>query len=203
MRIASRDATARILAVEPRSVARDDRRVRDVLRHLVAIVVFPVTMAALVPWWLLRDATPAAWPVPTVALVAGGGLLLAAGLVVLVTTIGLFARVGKGTLAPFDPPRHLVVAGVYRHVRNPMLSGVCFILLGEALLFASPALLGWFAIFTAIQLVYVRLVEEPGLERRFGEPYREYRRQVPAWIPRLRPWRGAPSAPGPTPHAID
>jgi protein-S-isoprenylcysteine O-methyltransferase Ste14 len=177
--------------------------VRVILRHLVAIVLFPLTMAGLVPWWLLRDATPAAWPIPQLALIIGGGLLFAAGLALLVTTIGLFARVGQGTLAPFDPPRHLVVHGVYRHVRNPMLSGVGAILLGEALLFASRSILVWFAIFTAIQLVYIRFVEEPGLERRFGEPYREYKRHVRAWIPRLRPWRGEPSAASVTPHAID
>jgi len=182
---------------------RDDRRVREFLRHLLAVVVFPLTMTALVPWWLLRAATPAAWPIPRVALLAGGALFCAGGLALLVTTIGWFARVGKGTLAPFDPPRHLVLRGVYRHVRNPMISGVAFILLGEAMLFASPSVLSWFAIFSAIQLVYIRFVEEPGLERRFGEPYREYKLHVRAWIPRLRPWRGDPSGPGPTPHAID
>ena len=176
---------------------------RDVVRHLIAIVVFPLTMAGLVPWWLVRGATPAVWPLPTVALIIGGGLIFACGLVLLVTTIGLFAKIGKGTLAPFDPPRHLVVEGVYRHVRNPMISGVSFILLGEALLFASPSVLIWYAIFVAIQLVYIRFVEEPGLEDRFGEPYREYKRHVRAWIPRVKPWLGDPSAPGPTPHAID
>ena len=76
------------------------------------------------------------------------------------------------------------------------------LLLGLAAL-AVVVVLSWFAIFSAIQLVYIRFVEEPGLERRFGEPYREYKLHVRAWIPRLRPWRGDPSGPGPTPHAID
>ena len=82
----------------------------------------------------------------------------------------------------------LVILGPYRHVRNPMISGVLAILLGEAAAFGSLALLLWFAAVFAVNAVYMPLVEEPGLRRRFGEEYDAYRANVPRWMPRLRPW---------------
>jgi protein-S-isoprenylcysteine O-methyltransferase Ste14 len=98
----------------------------------------------------------------------------------------LFARVGEGTLAPWDPTRKLVVRGPYRHVRNPMITGVLAILLGEAALFGSWPLLVWAFGFFALNAIYMPLVEEPGLVRRFGDDYVRYRRNVPRWLPRLR-----------------
>ncbi|HEX2204566.1 MAG TPA: isoprenylcysteine carboxylmethyltransferase family protein [Longimicrobium sp.] len=103
-------------------------------------------------------------------------------------TVRHFATRGRGTLAPWDPPARLVVAGVYRHVRNPMITDVGLVLLGETLALRSPALLAWTLFFSALNATYIPLVEEPGLERRFGEPYRVYRRHVPRWIPRRTPW---------------
>jgi protein-S-isoprenylcysteine O-methyltransferase Ste14 len=85
-----------------------------------------------------------------------------------------------------------VVRGVYRHVRNPMISGVLFVLLGEALLTASRPLFGWFLSFALINAIYIPLLEEPGLVHRFGDGYRIYKRHVPRWIPRLTPWDGEP-----------
>jgi protein-S-isoprenylcysteine O-methyltransferase Ste14 len=105
-------------------------------------------------------------------------------------TIALFHREGGGTLAPFDSPRRLVLRGVYRHVRNPMISGVFSILLGEAVLLGSRVLLVWFLAFVLLNLLYVPLVEEPGLERRFGDDYRLYKRHVRRWIPSRKPWQG-------------
>jgi protein-S-isoprenylcysteine O-methyltransferase Ste14 len=103
-------------------------------------------------------------------------------------TISLFANVGEGTLAPWDPPRNLVARGVYRYVRNPMISGVIFILLGEAILLGSLPVLVWFLIGFAVNAIYIPLIEEKRLERRFGDEYLAYKRNVPRWIPRLRPW---------------
>ena len=103
-------------------------------------------------------------------------------------TIALFATAGDGTLAPWDPTSRLVVRGPYRRVRNPMISGVLCILLGEALLFTSTALLAWSALFLAINAIWFPLVEEPGLRQRFGADYEAYRAAVPRWLPRLRPW---------------
>jgi protein-S-isoprenylcysteine O-methyltransferase Ste14 len=161
---------------------------------LRAILILPVNVMIVVPaliLWLTASgpyagtlagvATPHFW----IAF-----LLILLGLVLGNATTRLFVRRGEGTPAPWDPPRRLVVRGVYRHVRNPMISGVIAVLLGEALLFQSLPLLGWAALFAAVNLIYIPFWEEPGLERRFGEDYRLYRRSVPRWIPRLRPWRG-------------
>ena len=76
----------------------------------------------------------------------------------------LFARVGKGTLAPWDATQRLVVVGPYRYVRNPMISGVLAILLGETLAFWSAPLLAWFAAVFAVNAIYMPLVEEPGAQ---------------------------------------
>ena len=95
---------------------------------------------------------------------------------------------GKGTLAPWDPPRRLVVRGPYAYVRNPMISGVVFVLFGEALLLLSRPHLEWALLFLLINAVYIPLLEEPLLRERFGDEYREYSRHVPRLMPRLTPW---------------
>jgi protein-S-isoprenylcysteine O-methyltransferase Ste14 len=105
-----------------------------------------------------------------------------------VQTVSLFARVGEGTLAPWDPTSKLVVRGPYRRVRNPMISGVLFVLLGEAAILGAPALLIWAAAFLAVNAAYMPLFEEPGLRRRFGEDYDVYKANVPRWLPRVTPW---------------
>jgi protein-S-isoprenylcysteine O-methyltransferase Ste14 len=117
-----------------------------------------------------------------------GLLPLAVGLTLVARTVALFARVGRGTLAPWDPTSRLVVRGPYRYVRNPMISGVLFVLVGEALLFGSPAIAVEAACVFLVNAVYFPLVEEPGLAQRFGDEYERYRANVPRWIPRLRAW---------------
>ena len=149
------------------------------LRHLVAIVVLPGTVTVLIPALLLDDTALAPWP-----LAALGAVLLAAGVGTIGWTVSLFAGVGKGTLAPWDPPRRLVVRGPYRHVRNPMISGVLTVLLGEAALFGSVAVLIWAGVVFSINAVYFVAVEEPDLRQRFGAEYDAYAARVPRWIPR-------------------
>ena len=156
-----------------------------VLRHLLAIGLLPGVVAGLIPALLVDG--PASGPLAVL-----GGVVVALGLVLIVQTVALFATAGDGTLAPWDPTARLVVRGPYRRVRNPMISGVLCVLLGEALLFGSPAVLAWFAIVFAINAVYFPLVEEPGLRERFGADYDAYRAAVPRWLPRLRPWHPAP-----------
>jgi protein-S-isoprenylcysteine O-methyltransferase Ste14 len=116
-----------------------------------------------------------------------GGALLLAGLGLVAWTVKLFATEGRGTLAPWQPTAKLVVRGPYRHVRNPMITGVALILGGEALFFQSLALAILLAVFVGVNAIYFPLVEEPGLSRRFGAEYDDYRRRVPRWVPRLRP----------------
>ena len=154
------------------------------LRHLLAIGLLPGMVAGVVPALILAGDELAAWP-----LIVLGGAMLALGLALIVQTVALFATVGKGTLAPWDPTARLVVRGPYRRVRNPMISGVLCVLLGEALLFGSIAVLAWFAFVFALNAVWFPLVEEPGLRRRFGADYEAYRAAVPRWLPRLRPWQ--------------
>ena len=95
-----------------------------------------------------------------------------------------FRARGAGTLAPWDPTQRLVAVGPYRFVRNPMISSVATVLAGLALVTGSWVLALWFLIFVAFNFAYFVLVEEPGLESRFGDPYREYKARVPRWIPR-------------------
>ena len=160
-----------------------------VLRHLLAVLLLPVVMAVVVPYWLLTrfELIDTRWS-PTSALAwpmrALGAIALLVGSLLFSWCVSLFARVGRGTLAPWDPTQRLVAAGPYRYVRNPMISGVAAVLAGEALLTGSRILALWLTVFAAVNYAYFVLVEEPGLERRFGAPYREYKARVPRWIPR-------------------
>src|SRR5678816_518157 len=95
-----------------------------------------------------------------------------------------FIRRGRGTPAPYDPPRRLVVAGLYRHVRNPQYIGVVLVVLGEALFFGSFVLLGYVAFFMVGYHLFVRFYEEPTLTRLFGEDYTRYCAAVPRWVPK-------------------
>ena len=163
------------------------------LRHLAALLVLPGVGTLVVPAVIvyMTESVDIGWglPFPLSALpVLTGCALIGLGLTLMHRTISLFASAGGGTLAPWDPTRRLVVRGPYRHVRNPMISGVLAVLLGEAALFGSLALLAWFAVVLAVNAVYLPLVEEPGLRRRFGAGYDAYREHVPRWLPRLRPW---------------
>jgi protein-S-isoprenylcysteine O-methyltransferase Ste14 len=168
-----------------------------VVRHLLAILALPTVVAIVVPAALLRgeERWSIGWslPPPLDLLPPLVGLSLGAcGLALVVATIATFATSGEGTLAPWDPPRRLVVCGAYRHVRNPMLAGVVCVLAAEAVFFGSRRLAQWCLAFLVSNLLYVPLVEEPGLERRFGPEYRAYKQSVPRWIPRLRPWQHPP-----------
>jgi protein-S-isoprenylcysteine O-methyltransferase Ste14 len=97
---------------------------------------------------------------------------------------------GKGTLAPWDPPKNLVVVGLYCHVRNPMYVGVLTLVAGWAVVFESP-LLVLYALILAIGFhIRVLKYEEPWLASQFGNDWREYSKAVRRWIPRFRPWQG-------------
>lgn len=162
------------------------------IRHLLAILLLPFMVAAVIPRWLLRG-YPARWSggrVLDLLATIDGAIFLAVGLALFAWCLTLFARVGRGTLAPWDPTQRLVAVGPYRHVRNPMICGVLLMVAGQALLFRSPAVAAWAGAFLVINQCYFLLSEEPGLERRFGESYRVYRANVPRWLPRLRPWLG-------------
>jgi len=113
-----------------------------------------------------------------------GMLVAAIGAAVALWCVFAFALIGKGTPAPFDPPRRLVAAGPYRFVRNPMYLGAGVALFGAALFYQSPILAGYAAGFLLVCHVFVLAYEEPTLKRLFGSDYDEYRRRVHRWIPR-------------------
>ena len=161
-------------------------------RHVLSIALLPFTVAVLVPLWLARsnDISPAVGTtVPQIFGQVVGVLLLVVGLLLFSTSLRRFATDGEGTLAPWDPPRRLVVRGPYRYVRNPMISGVVSVLFGEALVLLSRPHFVWALIFLGVNFIYIPLLEETGLRLRFGDSYVEYCRHVPRLIPRLRPWQ--------------
>lgn len=163
-------------------------------RHARAILLLPgnvnVTIPALV--LVLVEGPRIGWGLDGVAGVAVAALglaLICAGFSMWLWTVVLFDRVGRGTLATWDPTSRLVVTGPYCHVRNPMISGVAVLLSGEAVFFGSPWIGLWAAIFVTVNHLYFVFAEEPGLERRFGAEYVSYREAVPRWVPRRSPWR--------------
>lgn len=165
----------------------------DFLRHLEAIIVLPGMMTVVIPASIviLTGDVNVGWRLasPLNVIVVGLGLaLILLGLVVLYSTISLFAIVGEGTLAPWMPTQKLVVHGLYRYMRHPMISGVFVLLLGEAVLLGSVSLFYWFLAFTLINLLYIQFIEEPVTAGRFGDAYLLYEKNVPAWLPRLQPW---------------
>ena len=160
-------------------------RVRNALGSAVFLAVAPGVVAGLVPW-LLTGWEPGATRLPLQAI---GALLIVAGAVVLLDAFARFVVEGLGTPAPVAPTKRLVVGGLYRYVRNPMYLAVGAMIAGQALLLARPLLLFYAATFAAVVFAFVRLYEEPTLAHKFGAEYEDYRRAVPGWWPRLRPWR--------------
>ncbi|NLF65716.1 MAG: isoprenylcysteine carboxylmethyltransferase family protein [Chloroflexi bacterium] len=158
------------------------------IRHALSILLLPFLVVVVVPCWLRRTFSPSGTPLTTLGWLPrlAGVVLFTAGLLLFGWCVLLFARIGRGTLAPWDPTRYLVAAGPYRFVRNPMISGVALMLLGQAAFWASRPLTLWAGLFILVNHLYFILSEEPGLERRFGDAYRAYKAAVPRWLPRLR-----------------
>ncbi len=150
------------------------------LKILVFTVFVPGIVAGYIPWSMLRDVplVPALWVYPA-------GFCFAIGTAVYVWCAYDFGVAGRGTPAPIDAPRHLVVRGLYQNVRNPMYIGVVTVLAGWTLLYQSENLLKYtVAVFGAFHLLVV-FYEEPQLQRLFGEEYSAYRSKVGRWIPRI------------------
>src|SRR4051794_30022062 len=142
-------------------------------------------MAGLIPWlltgWDAYD-SPA-------ALQIAGWLLIAAGLAALLESFARFVSEGRGTPAPVAPTERLVVGGLYRYVRNPMYVALLAVILGQAMVLGQPLLLTYAAGVFLLVYAFVRLYEEPKLARTYGQPYEQFRREIPGWLPRLRPLR--------------
>jgi protein-S-isoprenylcysteine O-methyltransferase Ste14 len=150
------------------------------LRSLLFVILIPCTVAGYIPLRILQASKQLFIPGLSAASVLAGCLALI-GACVLLLCVWDFFSAGRGTLAPFDPPKLLVVRGLYRFTRNPMYNGVLAALLGEAWLFRSAALLQYAVLMFIMFHLVVVIYEEPALESRFGESYRTYRGAVPRW----------------------
>ena len=164
------------------------RRTLAILGSAIFLLIAPGIVAGYVPWRISR------WQVGTpllgtVVFRVIGGLLIIAGLPVLLDSFARFALQGLGTPAPIFPTRHLVVSGLFRYVRNPMYVAVVSLILGQGLFFGSVRVLAYgVAVWVGFYL-FVLIYEEPALRNNFGLEYEEFFANVPRWIPRLRPWR--------------
>jgi protein-S-isoprenylcysteine O-methyltransferase Ste14 len=159
-------------------------RVWLALRSIVWAIVLPGMFAGYLPWRYfglgqvrldLKD------PLHVAAL-----LCIGVGAALLVACIWEFARSGRGTLSPVDPPKELVVRGLYRYVRNPMYLSVTLVILGELLLTRSRGLFIYWLVWFIGANLFVIGYEEPNLRARFGASYERYTARVGRWIPRLR-----------------
>ncbi|MDA8354362.1 MAG: isoprenylcysteine carboxylmethyltransferase family protein [Firmicutes bacterium] len=150
-------------------------------------LVGPGIVAGLIPWWItgwqMEEPLPFWGPLRVI-----GVLMLLAGVSVLIQAFVRFVVEGLGTPVPIAPPSRLVVGGMYRYVRNPMYVALIWVVVGQALILGQLPLLLYGAAFLLISATFVRWYEEPKLKRQFGADYEVYRRAVPAWWPRLRPW---------------
>jgi len=151
------------------------------LKTLLFTVIVPGTVAGLVPYLLVTGdgvlpPLPAAWLRPV-----GAGLLIV-GVLIYLWCAGEFALRGRGTPSPTDPPRELVVTGLYRYSRNPMYIGVMSTIIGVALCFGSPDVLVYAAVVLLSFHLRIRYYEEPTLERMFGASFRKYSQEVPRWL---------------------
>jgi len=161
-------------------------------RHSRAIALLPFMNTVVIPSALLAWFPPAhsfGWDSAAFVATLMGAAFVAVGAALVVHCVRLFVRFGSGTLAPWDPTRELLSSGAYRYSRNPMKAGLFLVLVGEALVTQSLALAAWFACFTLINVLYIRLHEEPGLAKRFGARYRAYCARVPRWWPAMRTFR--------------
>jgi protein-S-isoprenylcysteine O-methyltransferase Ste14 len=149
------------------------------LRALISFLILPGTFAGLIPAWIVSTDRG-----------RGHGLILGAvplaiGVVMLLSCVRNFYLSGRGTLAPWDPPKRLVIVGLYRFTRNPMYVGIALLLGGWSLFAASPLLAGYTVILAVAFHLRVLLYEEPRLKKQFGEQWTSYAAAVPRWLPRL------------------
>ncbi len=172
------------------SVSEDTAREKKLAAvGTTAFAVAPAVVTGVLPWlltrWKIRRPVPGGVPAQL-----AGVVLIGAGAAVIANSFVHFAVEGVGTPAPIAPPKHLVVGGLYRFVRNPIYVAIVAVFTGQGLLLGQPKLFAAAALAAVPVTVFVRFHEEPALARKFGAEYEEYRRNVPRWLPRLTPWHG-------------
>jgi protein-S-isoprenylcysteine O-methyltransferase Ste14 len=160
---------------------------RSVIVSILFGIFGPGMVLVYLPFWITRFRVPDGEPVWQIVL---AGALILLGVAPGIESARRFIYVGRGTLMPVVPTEHLVVSGFYRHVRNPMYTGVLLALVGEAILFESRSLVLYIATVWLVSHFFVCFYEERTLARTYPEEYPRYRQHVPRWLPRLTPWRG-------------
>lgn len=153
-------------------------------RTLVAFLALPGVVGVAVPWLIARGDPWRAGPRP------GGAALALVGVATLLWCVRDFYVVGRGTLAPWAPPRRLVAVGLYQVVRNPMYLAVLALVAGTGWWRGSPLVIAYATLLAVLFHLRVRLHEEPWLARTFPDDWRTYQQAVRRWVPRLRPWAG-------------
>jgi protein-S-isoprenylcysteine O-methyltransferase Ste14 len=118
-----------------------------------------------------------------------GSAVFLSGIMLMFWCVMIFIKKGSGTLAPWAPPKKFVTSGPYLHTRNPMILGVLIAIIGETIALRSRFMLIYAAMVFIINTAYFILSEEPGLEKRFGESYREYKKNVPRWGIRVKAYK--------------
>ena len=150
--------------------------------------VAPILFCVVFPYILIAGRQRVSEINPAAGLALLGAAVCLVGLVLFILSVRMLILIGNGTIMPWDPTRKLVTGSLYGYVRNPMILSVIMIEAGEALFFDSWWLALLALVFYLINTIYFILSEEPGLEKRFGQEYLEYKKHVPRWIPRLNPW---------------
>jgi len=177
------------LILETRRVTHPDTPSASILGSFLFFLAAPATVAGWIPYAISK------WHVgpPLAGLAFGrvvGAVLIVVACIALVECFARFALIGRGVPAPIAPTQTLVVSGLYRYCRNPMYIAVVGAILGQGLVFGSAGLIGYAALISVTFHAFVLGYEEPTLAQQFGN-YEDYRRHVPRWIPRLRPWSGS------------
>ena len=153
--------------------------VKMLVRAIFAVLVLPGVFAGLIPWWIVQSD-----PARSRGLTAGTALMIV-GVGILFWCVRDFLVVGKGTLAPWDAPKRLVIVGLYRFVRNPMYVGIILLLAGWCLRSGSKWLWAYLVVLTIAFHLRVVLFEEPWLAREFPDDWNAYTRKVRRWLPRF------------------
>ena len=156
---------------------------KNILKQLFSFIL-PVTVLIIVPMAIENNRS-----VTNLRQALEGFVIVGIGLWMMIVTIRSFIRKGKGTLAPWNPTHKLIISGLYAYVRSPMIIGVILVLLGESLIFLSFNIFVWALAFFIINNIWFTVYEEPDLEKKFGEEYKAYKKQVHRWIPRLHPYK--------------
>ena len=159
--------------------------------HFLSILMLPFMVIVVIPCYLIFRIEIRQFSLGGVSdflFYILGSFFILFGFTLMYKTIRMFHVIGKGTLAPWNPTQHLVVSGLYRYMRNPMITGVLSVIIGETLVFHSWNLFIWTGFFFVLNNVYFFFKEEPDLVKRFGENYILYKKNVGRWIPRIKPW---------------